>query len=247
MEKEIENEKKTLPVVAEPVGNGAEQTHQPATAALAKRLAEAFPDEQADWNDATVAQNFALKLLDSMQQQLDAYKDTEGRLTSLMNHYPEVEGMIRQMMDDENLLPEQAFDTAFGIDSERQQLEQQLQQNLDSSHNTLQQFIAQHGLSAEQAKLLMDNVDRDWNNMLQKKLTEDMLSDYLRLMNYDADIAKARQQGEIDGRNANIKAMLINDEQARRGDGLPQQHSSGYTPKMISGSKPVIDFERIMR
>lgn len=213
---------------------------------LRRWLKEKLGDLDADWNDDCVAEKYAMKMLTEMDDMLDRYADTEQQLTRIMNKHPQLMLMLCDMMqNDAN--PDEAFDSAFRPEwmEKRTADEQTLHDNMNDSMEILNTFCSDHNLSPETAMLLAETIDNDWNAMLDKRIDKDMLDGYLKRLNYDNDIDRARQAGLIEGRNEKIEARRAEEKNSRNGDGMPQ-HSGGYAPNMIRGVKPVIDFGRLL-
>lgn len=226
-----------------------------------QRLAAHFADAAEDLTNDEVADRLACQWADELEQQLARFADTEGRLNLVLTEQPELATIVETMLADglplrvairrtlapDALLP-QPGDDDYAAFAEQREMDdaavKQLDANLNESMSLLKQFAKEHKLDDAAQRELVDAINADFDNLLERRLTAEMLAGYRKRLRYDADVEEARSKGELAGRNANIEARMVADLAARQGDGLPQPHSGGYAPRMLKGLKPVIDFSK---
>ena len=87
-------------------------------------------------------------------------------------------------------------------------LSDEYEANLAESMNRLEKMQTERGLSDEQAEAAMKLVTDIVDEVIMGKFTERTLDMALNAINHDSDVATAREEGEIAGRNKKIKTEL---------------------------------------
>lgn len=259
-----EKPKDTQPVDAESVTPTAEKPTKSETPELSpfrQRLALHFADLKPDLASDEVADQLACQWAEEMEQALARYTDTEGRVGRLLENQPLVATLIEAMIDEElplrvavrrfldaeSLQPQPGDDDyeAFARQKEEaDQLQARLEANLKQSLGVLQLYAVEKKLDELAQQQLVDAINADFDNLLERRVTNEMLENYYKRLYYDRDVDAARNEGELKGRNENISAQMAAQKAALLGDGLPQPQGGGYAPKMLKGQQPVIDFSK---
>ena len=226
-----------------------------------QRLAAHFADQQPDLTADDVADKLACQWTDELEEKLARYADTDGRVTRLLENQPLVANLIEAMLDEEvplrvavrrtldpeSLQPQPGDDDYEAFAQQKAEADTQhaqLEANLKQSMSVLQQFALEHKLDDLAQEALVEAINADFDNLLERRITAEMLKGYRKRLNYDHDVDEARKDGELKGRNENISARMATQKAAQLGDGLPQPQGGGYAPKMLKGQQPVIDFSK---
>lgn len=262
----IETEQEKLPEkVAEtdqaPVAADVQQPAPKPLTPFRQRLAKHFAKTEAELQADELADQLACQWADEVEQQLAQYADTEGRLTQMLKEQPQLEEVITCMLTDgvplrvairqtvgaDNLQPQPGDDDYEAYAQQQAEADAataRLDANLKQSLAVLQQFAQEQQLDEAAQQALVDAINADFDNLLERRVTAEMLAGYRKRLNYDADVESARNEGELKGRNDNISARMAADKAAHIGDGLPQPAHGGYAPRMLKGQHPVIDFSK---
>lgn len=110
--------------------------------------------------------------------------------------------------------------------AQNQQLEAEWQQNMQKSLSDIDAWQQQNGLSDDEVDAAIAACAEAGSNWIKGIVSPDVLNKFMMAANYDADVASARNAGEIDGRNAKIDERL---RSAKKGDGVPGGFGSGGT------------------
>lgn len=234
---------------------------------LSAHFAQSPEFPETDFSDDAVAEQYALRYVRELQQQLERFSTADDRLSELLAQNPPfaqfMQAVVLQHSDPAEALsslltPEllgravPAFQSWQNSEPERQLQARQWQErnalldaNQQQSLEAVAQFCQQQNLTEAQQQALLQMVNEDFSHLLDKCLTPSMLKGYLRRLTFEEEMQQARHQGELDGRNANIEAQMAQQQVQTQGDGLPQASTSGgYNAKMLSGKQPVIDFSK---
>lgn len=114
--------------------------------------------------------------------------------------------------------------------SENKKYEEQYKKNIQTTVDNLDEVQKKHGLTDDQT----DEVLKQWSDMISDGVnglaSVDVLEGVLKSLNYDKDVKKADEEGEVRGRNTKIEEKLRHKKQ---GDGMPQlDGKNGGTGKM---------------
>lgn len=245
-----------------PTGSAQGKTAVEVLSPFRQRLAKYFEDQQPDLTADAEADRLACQWADDLEGRLARYADTEGRVTGLLERQPHVAELLQQLLDDdalplrvavrrtlgeEGLLPQPGDDgyEAFAQQkAEAENRQAQLEANLKQSLEVLRKYADEHKLDEHDQQALVEAINADFDNLLERRITDEMLQGYLKRLRYDLDVDNARHEGELKGRNENISARMAAQKAAQLGDGLPQPQGGGYAPKMLKGQQPVIDFSK---
>ena len=95
------------------------------------------------------------------------------------------------------------------------ELEDQYSTNLEASLTRLDEYQASKGLTDEQVDEVINSLVSDAENIIMGVFTPELIDSKLKSMNYDQDVAVAKEEGVIEGANKKIdevkKATKAND------------------------------------
>lgn len=227
-----------------------------------QRLAKYFADQHPDLSADDVADRLACQWADELEGRLAQFNDVEGRVSRLLDKQPLVAALLEALLNEEELPLRVAVRRTLGNEglqpqpgdddyeafiaqkAEADNQQAQLEANLKQSLDVLRQYADEHQMEEQALQALVDAINADFDNLLERRVTAEMLQGYLKRLNYDLDVENARREGELKGRNENISARMAAQKAAQLGDGLPQPQGGGYAPKMLKGQHPVIDFSK---
>ncbi len=95
-------------------------------------------------------------------------------------------------------------------------LDEEYEQNMEKTLDTLRAFQSEHGLSDKQIDDVVEFLLGVVQDGVMGKFETATLEMAMKALNYDADVAMAGEEGEIAGRNARITEKL---RKSRQGDG----------------------------
>lgn len=204
-----------------------------------ERLKAKYPDREYADDEALFGQ--VGEDYDAYENELNGFREREGKLTEMFDKDPRSAQFIADMARGEN--PIIAFIKRVGTDGiisvindpemeeavreadkeyvERVALEKELEKeynkNLEESKIIRNELDAQYGKEAVDKAIAVLNQMK--NDTLLGKITRESVELALQLVNRDADIANARSEGEVAGRNAKIEEQV---RKPQAGDGMPQ-------------------------
>ena len=205
-----------------------------------ERLKTKYPDREFADDEALFGQiddDYA-----EYDKQLGEYKDREARLTDLFEQNPKAAQFITDMAKGND--PWVAVLERMGIDgitdiinnpekkeeyaeankkfvesvAKNKELEDEYNINIEESMAMLQQMQQERGLSDEQIDAAIELIDRITHEQIVGKYTPETIEMALKAINHDAEVANARTEGEVAGRNAKIDEKL---RKPQSGDGVP--------------------------
>lgn len=233
-----------------------------------KRIMDKFADCGEDLSNEDVYEKYCNKYADDCENELKGYHDSDAVLKEIFDVYPEFKEMIQDIsvnkvpprvaiakqFDMEDLTPvvgDEDFDAymkAYNDKKEsnkkQKEFEDMLFKNIGESNGKIDAFIKSKGYTDDQKKELIDLMNSTFDKSFKGETDDAMLEMFAKALMFDKAVEQARAVGNIEGRNANIEAKIMREERKSTGDGLPNPSSSNYQPKMIRGTKPVIDFSR---
>lgn len=200
---------------------------------LLSRARERFPDRTFADLDATEPQEGVADLDDAIDEMLQeyatnqsAYDEKNSRLTDLLISDPSAAEFVQKWIETGD--PRSALVETFGddlgmseegqanfkgqLDSWRERkaandaLEADAENNWQASLSALEEWGDGKGLSLEQKRdVMLRLLAITFNGMENKYAAEDFDLAY-NAINHDTDVAAAREEGEVAGRNAKIEA-----------------------------------------
>ena len=213
-----------------------------------ERLKKKYPDREYADDEALFGQideDYA-----NYDDQINQYREREQKFADMFTSDPRSAHFVTNWRNGED--PVVSFVRQFGTDikdaiddPERQEeiaaankefvervakekeLEETYQSNLAESLNYLNTFQSKNGLSDEQVDAVMKYLVDIVSDGIMGKFSPKSIEMALNAINHDADVANARTEGNVAGRNAKIKETL---RKPQSGDGTPTLAGSNNTP-----------------
>jgi hypothetical protein len=184
-------------------------------------------------------------LLQVVEDQMAADEDLRAVVTDMMVNKTPFRAAIAKFLSAEDLTPmpndedydavRSAFNERLEKSKSQQAMMEQIDKNEEQTYADFEKFIADNGMSEEQAQELNDTIGEYFENLLHKKITPEMLEMFRKAMDYDNAVANADREGEIRGRNAAIEAKRVASEKNTKGDGIPAMTGGGSEPIKENG------------
>lgn len=167
-----------------------------------------------------------------MADEYDRMEGNERQMNDLLASNPSFGDMIRDAKEGKSFFP--SLVERFGADNLRQALEdpavaeelgkandaymqrtqqeaadkETAQRNFEESALNIEQYAKEHNLTDEQVNEVLVKATDFAKDIFQGKVTPDVIDMFYKSMNYDNDVAEARETGIVQGRNENIQAQL---------------------------------------
>lgn len=206
---------------------------------FAERLKSRYPDREFVDDEAMYGQ--AGEDYDAYENELSGYRERESKLEELFAKDPKnaqfladmaagkdpwivvierlgTDGITELLNDPEK---KAAYEEANKRYAERlakeKEIEAEYDRNMEESQRVREELDAIHGVEAVDAALgVIDQMTKD---AIMGKVTREAVEMAMKIVNRDADLANARSEGEIAGRNAKIEERM---RRQQTGDGMPQ-------------------------
>ena len=200
------------------------------------------------------------------ENQLNQYKEREGRITDLFSKDPRSAQFIVDMAKGND--PWIAIIERLGIDgitdimndptkqeeyakaneayvqrlAKEKTLEEEYQKNFAESMDLLERIQQERKLGDDTIDAAMELVIRIANEAIVGKFTEETIGMALNAITHDADVENANSEGVITGRNAKIEEKL---RKPKAGDGIPHLAGSNNNPApMRTKGESIFDIAR---
>lgn len=227
------------------------------------RLRKKYPDKSFEDDEeiyGAISDDY-----DQYEQELEGYKGREKVLsdmfaadprsaqfiTDMHNGEDPVVGLVRNfgieikdMLDDPDMQDKIAEANKEFVErvAKSKQLDQEYEQNLEVTLDTLRQFQEERGMSDEQIDELMSLLLGIVGDGVMGKFSAATLDMAYKAMNHDADVAAAGEEGEVAGRNARIVENL---RKSAKGDGtMPLAGKNGQGVEQPQQRMSVFDLAR---
>ncbi len=153
---------------------------------------------------------------------------------------------IRDVLDDPEAQEKIAEANKEYVDrlAESEKLEDEYKTNLDQSIETLRSFKEENGMTDEEADAVFNGVMQVVRDGLMGKFSAATLGMFRKAMTRDADVASAREEGEVAGRNARITERL---RKAGMGDGTSPLGGSNNAADFPAARKSIFELAREAR
>ena len=117
-------------------------------------------------------------------------------------------------------------------------LDEEYRKNLSESMASLERLQQERGLSDETLDAAMDVVFRIANDAIVGKYSPETIDMALKVVSHDADVANARTEGRVAGRNAKIEERL---RKPSTGDGQPVLAGRNNAPQKKKSGMSMFD------
>lgn len=227
---------------------------------LGERLKKKYPDKDYSNDEELFGQ--INDDYDDYDNQINQYKDREGRLTDMFSKDPRSAQFIADMAKGKD--PWIAVIERLGIDgvtelindpekqtqyaeankkyierlAKEKTLDEEYKKNLSESMDLLEKIQKQQQIPDEVMDSAMELMTRTCNEVLMGKFTEETVNMALNSVNYTADMENARAEGMVAGRNAKIDEKL---KTPRQGDGMPNLAGSNNAPTRKTANRSMFD------
>lgn len=209
-------------------------------ALLRKRIAERYPDEQ--WDDDDVLSDRVMKDYDDLDGRVKQHEENDKKLSDLFEKNPQSASFIMGMANGEDFLSN--LQRNFGAEivdamsdpdklealsaankeylervAKNKELEETWQKNMEGTLDRLQSEQESKGLSDDDVQKSMDALEKVVSEYLDGNISSETLGLFLKGAAHDKDVAAARREGEVVGRNASINEKLV--KRKNETDGTP--------------------------
>ena len=225
-----------------------------------ERLKKKYPDKEYADDEALFGQ--INDDYDEYDNKLSGYEERESKLTNMLSHDPHsaqfitdmargkdpwtslisrigIDG-VKEMLEDPTKMDEYSASNKEYIDRMAKQkgLEEEWEKNMKSTLAMLEQKQQELGLTDEQIDAAADWINEVTNDAVIGIIKPDTIDMALKAINHDADIAQAREQGEIAGKNTKAEAKL---RKPQRTDGIPTLAGANNAPAPARSGGSIFD------
>lgn len=145
---------------------------------------------------------------------------------ALARHYS-VEDLIPKDGDDDFESYRTAEQERVMTAKKRAEIDKEIDANQEASIAAIDAYSQKKGYSEEQTNKLLDFINDTFQDLLMKKVSEQVLEAFDKAMNYDSAVASAAEAGETNGKNAAIELKKAKEASALAGDGVPTPGKGG--------------------
>lgn len=191
-----------------------------------------------DVDDETLYESLGKGYKDLEMKGENAVEENSLLMEALANN-PEASGILEELFGGKN------GESVMADIRKRQELKQkdkalqdEFNTNLETSLGEMNSVFAEMETTDEEKEQVIEFV----NNVLNGKITRQMIVEYVQGLRYDADLDVAEKAGEVRGKNAVIDEAKL---QMRRGDELPMPKNSGNKTTEKTEAKPSLFGERL--
>lgn len=225
-----------------------------------ERLIKKYPDREYADDEALFGQ--INDDYDEYDNRLSGYEERERKLTDMFTNDPRsaqfitdmaqgkdpwsslinrigIDG-VKEMLDDPAKMEEFAASNKEYVERMAKQkgLEEEWEKNMKTTLSMLEQKQQELGLSDEQIDAAADLIKEITNDAVIGIIKPETLDMVLKALNHDADMAVAREEGEIRGKNAKVEAKL---RKPSRGDGTPTLAGTNNAPAPSRQKNSIFD------
>jgi len=224
---------------------------------LMDRLKSKYPDHQYADDDELFGQIY--DEYSAIDEELGKFRDRESKLSELFSRDPRSAQFITDMAKGKD--PWIAVIHRMGIDgitdlmnnpdkqeeyaeankkyverlAKEKGLEEEYNANLAESMKMLEKMQEERGLSDETIDAAMELVMQIAHEAIMGKFTPETMDMAMKALNHDSEVAAARREGEVAGKNAKIDETL---RKPKTGDGLPAMGGTNNGPSINNKKKP---------
>lgn len=234
--------------VVTPAEGGAEHTPREL---LYERIRTKRPDAKYD-DDEEEYYRQTMSMLDELEAKSGEYDKMSDKIMSRFRQNPDeaeafldyldgasLPAAIRRRMGDEALTMKEGDEgwdeyvkaceeRTKQFDENRKALDKYME-DVKESDAAFTEFVKERGMNDEDAKKFQEVVVSIANDMAAGRISKDTLALLKRATDYDSDVAGAREQGKIDGKNEKIDI----ESKRMKGSGLPDANAGGTAAEEI--------------
>ena len=239
-----------------------EETPAPISRSRSFMMAK-YPDKTYENEDDY--ENDLADYLETTESDLNAYRESDEQLSELLEMNPELALMVRDMkegvpfmvalarnVDLEDLAPiegEVDFEEYSKALTQRKEdnkakkaKESELAANAEASGKEMMEYLESLGWSVEKRAEFDSWLDALLQNFSNNKIGKKEMDIFLNAYDYAEDVARAKENGRVEGRNQKIEAKRKAAEQV---DNLPE---AGNATKVeaVAPKKTIIDIKRLL-
>ena len=225
---------------------------------LGKRYPDAKPQTDQEWDD------LAERAYGEDEAELNRYKDNNKVIEDVLDSDKDARAVISEMLmngtpfraavakffDADSLTPKEGDDD-YGYyqktAEERRQMSKQFKErgaqkraNEKEAYDNIDKFAEKQGMDQAAKDAFISFVNELYNDLSVLKLTPKTLEKLHKAMNYDADVAAAAEDAEINAKNAAIEASRVKKGAETAGDGVPTPQGGSAPAKEAPKRKPSI-------
>lgn len=221
-----------------------EQNTQKEERRLRKGLMSKYPDFNAQTDEEWSAKED--EYYGEVEDELNTFKAAEAELGDVVKANPELANVLNDMavnkmpfraalakyFSQEELIPvdgdddyeayEKSYNERLEKSKAREAKDQEMLANETQSLDAIDAFAQENGLDEDGKTQLIEYINTFFLDMLNKKISPEMISMFHNAINYNDDVAAAKEAGEIKGRNAKIEAQIQEEQDREKGDGIPE-------------------------
>lgn len=227
---------------------------------VSERLRKKYPEREYADDEALFGQ--INDDYDEYDGKLSGYEERERKLTDLLTNDPHsaqfitdmaqgkdpwlslinrigIDG-IKEMLEDPSKMQEFAESNKEYVErmARQRDLESKWQTNMKETLVMLEQKQQELGLSDEEIDAAADWIKGVANDAVLGIIKPETIDMALKAINHDADMAVARQEAEIRGKNARAEAML---RKPQRSDGTPSLGGANNAPAPMRREESIFD------
>lgn len=204
-----------------------------------KTLAEQFKEVRGDLESEVQANETMVKVFDqspelvSVIRQMRQGKDFYEALYGVVDK----DAVVPDKKSDPEGYAKYVIEREKQLESQRNQ-KQAFETNMKESQKEIDAFKSEAGLDDTGVDKVSEFLTGVINDLGQGKVTKQVMDMAYKAMNYDKDLAGAKEKGEIEGKNK----AAANYRRQRTGDGLPKMSGSGKDAGKRAPRVPGKDF-----
>lgn len=223
-----------------------------------ERLKAKHPDRKYPDDEALFGQ--AGEDYDAYEQELNGYREREGKFTNMLNRNPSSaqfiadmakgddpwiavikrvgsDGIVELINDPEKQAAYEEANKEYAKRvAEERDLEEAYSANMKESLKVREEMDAKYGEETVDTALAV--IDQMCKDAIMGKVTKDAIEMAIKIVNHDADMANARVEGEVAGRNTKIEERMRHRES---GDGMPQMGGANAPQRPMNRPQNIFD------
>lgn len=217
---------------------------------MRERYADEVPEDDSPEAWEGIEDKFADDISGDLNK-LGQYKESDEAIQEVMIANPElgqivydvltskmpVRAAIAKHFDSEDFTPKEGdddysdyqeqYNQRLEKNKQYQALQKEIDANEEASIKLIDDFAAEKGLGDEEKDALLAKIDQAFVDVLNKKVSKQILEAFYKDSVFDEEMKTAEQAGEIRGRNSSIEDIKKKSAAAKTGDGIPTPAKGG--------------------